>query len=441
MASLKGEAIQPGHVAYDQSRRVWNAAIDHRPSVIVRPGCVEDIRHAVRFAMDQGLPVSVKGGGHSVAGHSVGEDSVMIDLAPLSDIKIDPGARRMTVRGGATWGEAMEVCAPHGLATPGAFNHHVGVSGLTLGGGYGVLSRLHGLAADNLVEAEVLTADGEVRIVGESEHPELFWCLRGAGANFGVVTALTFRMHDVGTWLAGSMVWPVSRYREVLAAYREFTSDLPDAASAYLGFKNLPRQEGYVFLIAFHAGAPEDGQRILDPLRNFPPPLTADFRPRSYLELHDGNVEAFPAGHRNYWKACFLPQLPDAALAALAETAERTSGMDYYIVIEHLGGAMGAVDATTTAFPHRNARFGLAITCKWRRPSDGDPLIAAAQSLHAAVWPHSTGGIYVNYLGKDATDSDIRAAYGTNIERLRRAKAIYDPGNLFRCNANILPGT
>lgn len=438
-AALRGEVAPPGTDRYEQSRRIWNAAVDHHPALTVCCASAQDARQAVRFATGRGLPVSVRGAGHSIAGHSVGEGAVMIDLAPMSGIDIEPGARLMTVRGAATWGEVMERCAPYDLATPGAFNHHVGVSGLTLGGGYGALTRLHGLACDNLIEAEVVTADGVLRKASESADPDLFWALRGAGANFGVVTALTFKLHPVERWLAGSAVWPTARYREVLKFYRDYVAELPDETSVYLGIKNVPRQEGFAFVIALHAGEFAEGERVLAPLRRFGPPLSADFRPRSYSELHDGNVEAFPTGHHNYWKACFLREISNATVETLADYAQRTAGTDFYIVVEHLGGAMGRRACDATAFPHRDARFGLAIACKWRQPRDAEALIRNADSLHAAVWPRSTGGVYVNYVGRGTDGEILRAAYGGNLDRLRALKQRYDPGNTFRFNVNIAP--
>lgn len=436
---LDGEVLCPSTDDYEAARRIWNAAVDHRPLLIARCASVPDVQRAVRFAGDRGLPVSIRAGGHSIAGHGVGEGSVMVDLSAAYDIRIDDAQRLLTVRGGATWGEVMERCAPFDLATPGAFNHHVGVSGLTLGGGYGALTRLHGLACDNVVEAEVVTADGVLRTIGADDEPDLFWAMRGAGANFGVTTSLSFRLHRVGRWLAGSVTWPVAHYREVLRFYREFVEELPDEATAYLGMNNAPRQDGFVFIIALFAGAPEEGERILAPLRRFGSPTSVDIRPRSYLELHDNNVEAFPAGHQNYWKACFLPGLSDEVAERLAEHAQRTAGSDFYFVVEHLGGAMGRTPVQATAFPHRDARFGLAITCKWRRPADAEGLVSAARALHAAVRPYSTGGAYVNYLGCDPSPDDRLSAYGANLPRLQALKRRYDPHNMFRFNVNISP--
>lgn len=438
--SMDGPVVRPGTDDYEQARGVWNAAVDHRPALIARCLSVEDVQRAVALARDRELPVSVRAGGHSIAGHGVGDGSVMIDLSTASEIVVDQDGRLLTVRGGATWGDVMERCAEYDLATPGAFNHHVGISGLTLGGGYGALTRLHGLTCDNLVEAEIVTADGAVRRVSVREGSDLFWAVRGAGANFGVTTSLTFRLHPVGRWLAGSVTWPVARYRDVVRFYRDFVAGLPDEASAYLGMNNARRHEGFVFIIALFAGSREEGERVLAPLRSFGSPMSVDLRPRRYLELHDNNVEAFPTGHHNYWKACFLRDLSDEVIEQLDDYAQRTEGTDFYFVLEHLGGAMGRIAPQATAFPHRDARFGLAVTCKWRRPGEGERLVGAARGLHAAVWPHSTGGTYVNYLGCDAAPEDVSIAYGGNLTRLTELKRRYDPANLFRFNINISPG-
>lgn len=438
-ASLQGDVAWPGTAGYESARRIWNAAVDHHPALIARCVSIQDVQQAVRFAGERGMPVSVRAGGHSIAGHSVGEGSVMVDLSCGSHIDLDPGARRMNTRGGTTCGDVMERCAPYDLATPGAFNQHVGVSGLTLGGGYGALTRLHGLACDNLIEAEIITADGALRKVSETEDPDLFWALRGAGANFGVVTSLTFNLHPVTRWLAGSTTWPVARYRQVLDFYRDYVSDLPDQATAYMGIRNTPRHEGFVFIFAFYAGPLDEGERVLAPLRRFGPPMSVDIRPRSYVELHDNNVEAFPEGHHNYWRACFLPGLENGALNLLSEYAKSTAGSDFYILIEHLGGAMARLAPDATAFPHRDAPFGLAVACKWRKPADADPLIRNAGALHDAIWPYSTGGMYVNYLGNSGYADEPRATYGANLGRLRQLKRRYDPQNVFRFNVNITP--
>lgn len=437
--ALEGGLILPRSEDYERTRRVWNAAIDHRPAAIARCATVEDVRRAVAFAAARGLPLSVRSGGHSINGASVGEGSLMVDLSAVSEIDVDPRDRILTVRGGATWGEIMERCAPYGLATPGAFNHRVGVGGVTLGGGYGALSRLHGLSCDNLLEADVVTADGELMRASANENPELFWALRGAGANFGVVTAMRLRLHPVETWLAGAAYWPVARHRQVLEFYRDFSPGLPDEATAYLGIKNLPRQDGYVFIVCLYTGPEQEGRRLFEPLHRLGPPASIDLRPRSYLELHDCNAEAFPEGHRNYWKACFLSELGDGVAETLSASTERSLGTDFYAVIEHMGGAMGRPAAEASAFPHRDARFGIAIAAKWRRPADGDVLVQEARALHRSLWPLSTGGAYVNYLGCDTEPDMARAAYGGNLPRLEALKGRYDPANLFRFNINIEP--
>lgn len=438
-AALRGGLYTPESPAYDNKRRGWNAAIDQRPRLIAECHDVEDVQRAVRFAQEHDAGIAVRGGGHSIAGHSSADQSVLLDLSRLKRIEIDLQRRTVTAAGGVTWGEIVAATAPHQLATPGGFNPDVGIGGLTLGGGYGALTRLHGLACDNLTGIGLVNAHGEHVTVDDSHDPDLFWALRGAGANFGVAISLSYRLHSIPPLYAGHVVHPLQRCREVLHFYRDFVAGLSDATTAYLGIRHQRGGPATVFIAALHAGAVPDAERVLAPLRGFSTPLICDLAPRTYAAIHQANVGAFPAGFGNYWRAHFLRGLTDAALDIIADHALRTTDMDFYAVIEHLGGAMGRIAPGATAFAHRDAAFGIAITTKWRLQENPAAAVRQVQALHQALIPEASGGVYVNYVGADATSAITRAAYGSNYERLFLLKRRYDPANLFRHNVNINP--
>jgi FAD/FMN-containing dehydrogenase len=438
-AALRGGLHTPESAAYNHKRRGWNAAIDQRPRLIVECLDTGDVQRALRFAQKHDANISVRGGGHSIAGHSSADQSVMLDLSQLKSIRIDPKHRIVTAGGGVTWGEMVAATAPHQLATPGGFNPDVGIGGLTLGGGYGALTRLHGLACDNLIGVELVNAQGEHVTVADNHDPDLFWALRGAGANFGVAVSLRYRLHHIPPLYAGHVVHPLHRCRDVLYFYRDFVAGLSDATTAYLGIRHQRKGPANVFVAAMHMGSAPEAERVLAPLRRFSTPLIDGFSPCSYAAIHQANVGAFPAGLGNYWRAHFLRSLTDAAMDIIAEHASRTVDADFYAVIEHLGGAMGRTAPEATAFAHRGAAFGIAITTKWRLEEDPAIAVRQVQALHQALIPEASGGVYVNYIGADIPPANARAAYGTNYERLLELKRRYDPENLFRHNVNIHP--
>lgn len=436
--ALRGLVITPDNPEYDPARQVWNAAVDAHPAVIVRCLCADDARLAVMFARRHALPVSIRGGGHSIAGHCVGPDSVMVDLSMMRDVSIDSAARTLTVDGGATWADVLRAAQPFGLGTPGGFNPDVGVAGLTLGGGYGALTRMHGLACDNLIDAEVIDATGSIRCVDEQSSPGLFWAMRGAGANFGIATRLRFRLHAPPPPLAGKVYYPLSECAAVLRGYRQLSAELPDQATAYLAIKNAPGEPGIIFIAAVYFGAATVGASLLAPFARLGKPLAADMRECSYVDLHATTGEGFPGGYGNAWKALFVRSLDDLTLERMTEYATRTDGRDFYMVLEQLGGDMARRSSDATAFPHRDAAFGIAIAVKWKDPSEGEVLKAHTEALHEALQPVASG-VYVNYVGGDPSEAEIESAYGGNLPRLRRLKHQFDPENLFRFNTNIRP--
>jgi len=438
-AGLRGGLLTPGSAVYERKRRGWNAAIDQRPRVIVECADAGDVRHAVRLAAAQGAGVAVRGGGHSIAGHGSADHSVLLDLSRFKKILITPDEQAVVAGGGVTWGEMVAATAPHRLAAPGGFNPDVGIGGLTLGGGYGALTRLHGLACDNLIAVELVNAQGELVTVDEQHDPDLFWALRGAGANFGVVLSLRFKLHSIPALYAGHVAHSLRRCRDLLHLHRDFTAGLSDATTAYFGIRHQRRGPAYVFIAALHAGPAHEAERIFAPLRRYATPAIDDFAPCSYTAIHQANIGAFPTGLGNYWRAHFLRRLSDAALDVIAEHALRVQDTDFYAVIEHLGGAMARVAPSATAFAHRDAAFGIAITARWRLEEDPAAAIRQVQAMHQDLIPEASGGVYVNYVGADATLATVRAAYGANYGRLLALKRRHDPANLFRHNVNIDP--
>jgi FAD/FMN-containing dehydrogenase len=415
--------ILPAAAAYDRARRVWNAAVDRRPAGIARCGSAQEVVAALEQARAEGLPVSVRGGGHSIAGHGVVEGGVMIDLGRMRGVTIDGDV--LTAGGGALWSDVLARTAPLGVATPGGFDPRVGVAGLTLGGGYGMLSRLRGMACDHLVGADVVLADGTLRRA--EDDPDLLWALRGAGANFGVVTALRLRVAPVPQVLVGLFAYPHDQLAALLPLFHELTTGYPDETTAYLG-----AFQGHILVTAFHFGDATEGAQRYKPFRRFGPPFHIAVAQRAYAELHVADDETFPDEHHHHWRARFLADLDDRP--AFAEVVRRAAELGVYVCVEHLGGEMGRVAPDATAFAHRAARYGLAIAAKWKPPDDPAAAVAAADEVHAAAASRATGA-YVNYMAAGAEDAAV--AYGDNLPRLRELKRRYDPENVFRSNVNI----
>lgn len=416
--------ILPSAPAYERARRLWNAGIDRRPAAIAPCASPEDAIAALEFARGEGLPVAVRGGGHSVAGHSMVEGGVVIDLGMLRGVNVV--GETLHVGGGALWSDVIAQASPFGLATPGAYDVRVGVAGLTLAGGYGMLTRLSGMACDHLVGADVVTAAGQ--LLRAEDDDDLLWALRGAGANFGVATTLRFAAVRLPPILVGIFVYPLERLSTVFLQYLEVLSELGDETTAFLGI--FP---AHVVITAFHLGDAEQGARLIKGFKRHGLVHSVIAR-RSYAELHGADDETFPEDHHHEWRARFVTDLRDPP--ALAEAARRAAALGVYTCIEHLGGAMGRVAADATAFPYRAARFGVVSACKWRPPETGDAAIAAAAEVEALVAPKSLG-IYANYMS--AGREDPAAAYGENLPRLRRLKRRFDPENVFRANVNITP--
>ncbi len=441
-AGLRGGLIRPEDDDYDTARAVWNAMIDRRPALIARCAGVADVITAVNFARTNGLPVAVRGGGHNVAGTAVADGALVIDLSPMKGIRVNPVAKTARVEGGVTWAELDAETQAFGLATTGGTVSTTGVGGLTLGGGFGWLMRCHGLSCDNLLAADVVTADGRFLTASESENADLFWGLRGGGGNFGVVTSFEFRLHEVGpTLIAGPLFHPLNAAREVLRRYRDMVPSMPDALTCHAAILTSPDGAQLAALLPAYIGSLEAGEAAVRPLRAIGTPAADLVGPIPYRGLQTIFDAAFPTGRRNYWKAGFLRGLDDAAIDVLVDGYSRAPSPYCALLLEHYGGAACRVAPEATAFPHRSAPFSLIVLAAWEDPAADAANIAWARELWAAMRPHAADGVYVNYLSdaRQEGENRVAAAYGPNYDRLVALKRTYDPTNRFRFNQNIAP--
>jgi FAD/FMN-containing dehydrogenase len=441
-SALRGPLLQAGEAGYDEARAVWNGMIDRHPPFIVQATGNADVIAAVNFARENGLPVSVKGGGHSVAGKAVSDDALLIDLSPMNSVHVDAKNRRARAGGGATWGIFDRECQVHGLASTGGVISTTGVGGLTLGGGFGYLMGRHGLAIDNLLSVDLVTAAGEVINVSATDHPDLFWAIRGGGGNFGVVTSFEFQVHPIGPMVTGGIAaWPIAMAGEVLRFYRSFTANDVDDLTTFCAFTGAPDGSGNLIAATpvMHVGPPDEAAAALRPLKEFGPPMLDLVGPIPYAAQQSMLDAGFGPGSHVYWKATFVNGLSDEALAVFERYAQTLPTPMSSIVIEHFHGAVRRVPVDATAFPERDSPYNVAIVGIWNDPKDAEACIAWARGLWDDLQPFSTGGVYVNYLGVGDEDERVRAAYGVNYERLAGIKQKYDPDNLFRTNQNIKP--
>ena len=438
-AQIVGEVITPGHGAYDEARRVWNGMIDRRPAVIARCTSAADVAASLAFASDAGLGVAVRGGSHNIAGNATCDDGLVVDLSRMKSVEVDAGARRARAGGGVTWGVFDEATQRHGLATTGGLIPTTGIAGFTLGGGLGHLMRSYGLACDNLVSAEVVTADGTTLRADQQQHPDLFWALRGGGGNFGVVTEFEFRVHEVGPILLGGRIaHPLSAARESLRFYRDFCAEAPDRVMVYAGLATGPDGQPRLGWRAVVNGPAEEAEPVLAPLRSYGTPLLDDIRPQPYVDIQRIIEPLFPPGRLNYWKANFVDELSDDLVDVLVEAMTRVPSPYTLIAIEPMGGAISRVPPTATAFQHRSPSFSLLILSGWEDPADTDRNVTWTRDLFARTQPLCSDAVYVNYLGAEGHQR-VRDAFGVNYDRLVQVKQRYDPGNVFRLNQNIPP--
>jgi FAD/FMN-containing dehydrogenase len=448
-ASFEGQLVRPDGDGYDELRKVFNGMIDRCPAVIARCSSTSDVAAAVNFARDNGLPVSVYGGGHGVTGHAVCADGVCIDLRPMKEVTVDPEARRARVRGGATWGDVDAATQEHGLAVTGGRMPSTGVGGLALGSGSGWLERKLGLTCDNLRSIEIVLANGETVRSSEDENEELFWGTRGGGGNFGVVTEFELEVHPIGpTVMAGILMYPAPMARDVLRHFRDFIADAPDEICAGCAMISAPpedfipepiRGQPILGIILGYAGPVEDAEEALRPLREFGPPAMDMVQPIPYVAMQQLIEGGNPHGLRNYWTADFLAELPDEAIDVLCEGhLSRRSPFSQVLVLPG-GGAIARVPDDAMAFGQRRAPFNLHVLALWEGTDADEENIAWARRVGAAMKPYATGRAYLNFIGEEGEDR-VRAAFGPETyERLQRLKDRYDPENLFRLNQNIRP--
>jgi FAD/FMN-containing dehydrogenase len=439
-AALQGDLIRPEDDRYGSARTVFNAMVDRRPALIVRCAGVADVMRGVEFARTHDVPLSIRGGGHSVAGKAVCEGGLMLDLSPMKGIRVEPVRCRAEAQAGLTLGEFDHETQAFGLATTLGVVSVTGIAGLTLGGGLGWLNGLHGLACDNLISADVVTADARLLRTSEEENEDLFWGIRGGGGNFGVVTSFGYRLHPVGTVLAGGLSYPLAKADEVLRFYHEFASGCADELSTVASLGVTPDGEGVIGVSVCYCGPLEEGERMLRPLREFGSPLADNIEPMAYTALQSAPDAGFPPGRRQYWKSSYLKELSQEAIEIMAEYVSEMPSSATGVGLQQMHGAASRVDPTATAFPHRDEHYDFLILSQWADPAESEKNVEWTRSLFEAMKPFFEGGVYVNNLGDEGEDR-VREAYGANYERLLALKGKYDPTNLFRLNQNIKPPT
>jgi FAD/FMN-containing dehydrogenase len=447
-ADFRGALLRPGEEGYDTARRVWNGMVDRRPALIARCTGVADVMSALRFGRAHELLIAMRGGGHNVAGNGTCDGGLVIDLSPMKGIRVDPAARTVWAQAGLTWGEFDRETAAFGLAVTGGHVSTTGIAGLTLGGGIGWLMRKYGLTSDNLLSADVVTADGRCLTASPTENADLFWGLRGGGGNFGIVTSFEYRLHPVETVLAGMVLHPAARAREVLRCYREFADTAPDELTTLAVFLTGPpapflpdslHGAPLIAIAACYTGKLDEGERVLQPLRSFGPPAVDLLHPMPYRLFNTFLDAAAPPGLQNYWKSEYLNALSDEAIDTLIAYAGRAPSPMTLTAVLQLGGAVSRVGEEETPVSLRRVPYVVNLMSLWPDPGDAERNIQWTREFSAALQPLATGGVFVSFLGDEGQDR-VRAAYApASYERLVRLKNEYDPTNLFRLNQNIRP--
>jgi hypothetical protein len=437
-AGLRGEIVRPEEDGYDAARAVFNGMIDKRPALIVRCAGTSDVIRGVDFAHAHDLLLAVRSGGHNVAGKAVCDGSLMLDLSPMKGMRVDPARRRARAQSGLTLGEFDHETQAFGLATPLGVVSMTGIAGLTLGGGLGWLNGKHGLACDNLLSADVVTADGRLLTASEEENEDLFWGIRGGGGNFGVVTSFEYRLHPVGPVLAGGLRYPAAKARDVLRFYHEFASGCPDELSTSALLGRAPDGSLVAGITVCYCGAIEEGERVLRPLRAFGSPLEDGIRPMAYTALQSASDEGFSPGQQHYWKSSNLEHLSDEAIEVMVRLVKEMPSPSSGVGLQQMHGAASRVDPAATAFPHRDEHYDLLILSQWANPADSEENVRWTRELFEAMQPFVGKGVYVSNLGEEEGDR-VKEAYGEHYERLVALKDRYNPTNLFRLNQNVKP--
>jgi FAD/FMN-containing dehydrogenase len=447
-AGLRGELLTPGSPGYDESRSIWNAMVDRRPGVIVQCAGAADVMRAVDFVRENELLSSVHGVGHNIAGNAVCDGGLMISLSGMKSVRVDPQSRTVRAEPGVTLGDLDNETQAFGLATPVGINSTTGIAGLTLGGGFGWLSRKHGLTIDNLISADVVTAGGELVRASADENADLFWGIRGGGGNFGVVTSFEYQLHPVGPEvLSGLIVHPFSDAREVLHYYREFTAQAPDELTVWVVMRKAPplpflpeevHGTEVVVLAALYAGDMKDGEKALAPLREFGNPIADVISPHPFTGFQAAFDPLLTPGQRNYWKSHDFLELSDELLDKLIEYVGTLPDPQSEVFIAQMGGATNRVAPDATAYRHRDAQFVMNVHGRWSNAADDERCIAWCRELFDAATPYATGGVYVNFMTEEE-EKRVEDAYGASYQRLVDLKNKYDATNLFRMNQNVRP--
>jgi FAD/FMN-containing dehydrogenase len=444
LEAFSGELLRPGDDGYDEARRGFNGLVDKRPAMIAQCLGEADIAEAIAFARKAGLEISVRGGGHNIAGRCFTEGGLMIDLSRMKGVYVDPAARTARVQPGVRWGELNRETQLHGLAVTGGLISTTGIAGLTLGGGLGWLMPKYGLATDNLLSARVVTADGRTLTASEQENADLFWGLRGGGGNFGVVSSFEYRLHEVGPTIVGGLVaHPFDAAADVLRFYRGYTAEAPDELMTFGGVGYAPDGSGakIALVVACHVGTAEQAEEDLRPLREFGSPVMVELGPLPYTVMNSLLDDAFPTGTLNYWKSAFVSELSDRAIDELVARFATCPSPMTVALFEHFHGEVTRVPVDATAVPHRKPGYNFLVTSVWTDPAATEENVAWTKDVFGAMEPYLVNRRYLNYFSEDDVGDDpVRAAYGPNYERLVELKSEYDPDNVFRLNANVVPG-
>jgi FAD/FMN-containing dehydrogenase len=432
--------VCPGDRGYDTARAVFNGMIDRRPLAVIRPMDASDVVGCITFARRHDLPLSVRGGGHSVAGSAVRDGAIMLDLSGMKALWVDQATRTVRAGPGLTLGEFDRATQAFGLATTLGVVSTTGIAGLTLGGGLGWLNGRYGLACDNLISADVATADGQLLRASAQENEDLFWSIRGGGGNFGVVTAFEYQLHPVDLVLAGGLSYPLEVAPRVLRHYDDFVKAAPDELSTAASLGLTPAGEPTVSIAVCYCGPIDEGERVLRPLRTFQSPLDDQVQPMPYAVAQSARDEGYPSGRLHYWKSGWLREVTDGAIETLMRFVPQMPSSASGVGLQQLHGAASRVAPSATAFPHRAEQYDFLILSQWSEASDSDRNVQWTRALFEAMQPHLEESVYVNNLG-DEGSGRVRAAYGENYPRLAAVKRTYDPDNVFRANQNIDPST
>ncbi len=439
--------ITEGDAEYDAARKVYNGMIDRRPAAIVRCAVAGDVAAGVDFAREGGLDLSIRGGAHSVPGFGTNDGGVVVDMSEMKAVTVDARAKTARAEGGCTWGDFNEATYPYGLATTGGIVASTGIAGLTLGGGIGYLTRAYGLSLDNLLSADVVTADGRTVVASERENEDLFWALRGGGGNYGAVTSFEYRMHPVKDIVAGIFFYPLEHTRTVLQFFREYIATAPEQMGAFPAFQIAPplpfipeKEHGkpFIAIVACWAGPAEQGEQAMEPMRKVAPRVAEMVAPMPYPALNSMFDPLLPPGLQHYWKASFATELTDGAIAAHMEHGPLVPVVNSTVHLYPINGAAQRVAPDATAFAYRDAKFATVIAGMWPEPADNEKNVKWVKDYYKALEPHSSKGGYINFMADD-DQGRIKENYRGNYDRLVAAKRHYDPGNLFHMNQNIKP--